>query len=152
MSRGFESIVKHENKLESPLETLQGDVILLKDTSAISLTYSYMQLVPYLLARHPTHLSCTSFQNYAKCVEIRVHSNVSTITCVPDWCYERGRNSLQVMPPCSPHLTHTCVTSLLMYNGYVLGLLRTRLRANVFLAVACTLPLYYLRLAATNNN
>jgi len=37
MSRGFESIVKHENKLESPLETLQGDVILLKECNQFNI-------------------------------------------------------------------------------------------------------------------
>ncbi|KYQ50161.1 hypothetical protein ALC60_10730 [Trachymyrmex zeteki] len=106
-------------RVKSECFALRIKILSLKDTSATSLTYLYVQFVPYLLAWHPTHLSCTSFQNYAKCVEIRVHS---------------------------------CVTSPLMYNGYVSGLLRMRLRANVFLAVACTLPLYYLRLAATSNN
>ncbi|KYN06523.1 hypothetical protein ALC62_02602, partial [Cyphomyrmex costatus] len=63
------------NLKESKTNCLQCDVISLKDTSATSLMYSYVQ--PYLLAGHPTHLSCTSFQNYAKCVEIRVHSAVA---------------------------------------------------------------------------
>lgn len=151
MSRGFESIVKHENKLESPLETLQGDVILLKECNQFNIFVYAATLSTrtafYAFILHVISELCKMRRNPNALRYQHDHVRPGLVQR-----YERGRNSLQVMPPCSPHLIHTCVTSPLMYNDYVSGLLRTRLRANVFLAVACTLPLYYLRLAVTNNN